>query len=221
MPPKPRPHGRPKPPSGGADRRKLLLLGGGGVALLAIAAVALAFTLGGGNGGGSDARAALEAAGCTLSATPALAGVHSITVPSGTSPKWDTVPPTSGPHYQTPVVYGVYDQPVNQAQLVHNLEHGAVEIQYGKDVPPATVQQLRAFAQSHSRGMVLAPYPVLGDRIALGAWVVHDPSRPAEGTAYLAKCTTFDDKAFSAFLDAYQFQGPERFPPDALLPGRS
>lgn len=197
-----------------------MLLGAGGVALLAVAAVALAFTLGGGSGG-SDARAALETAGCTLSATPALPGVHSITTPSGTSPTWNTVPPTSGPHYQTPVVYGIYDQPVNQAQLVHNLEHGAVEIQYGKDVPPATVLELRTFAQAHPRGTVLAPYPVLGDRVALGAWVVHDPSKPREGTAYLAKCSAFDDKAFSAFLDAYQFQGPERYPADALLPGRS
>lgn len=220
MPPKPRPHGRPKPPSGSAERRNLLLLAAGGVALLVVAAVALAFTLGVGNGS-SDARAALEAAGCTLTATPALPGVHSISTPSGTSPKWNTVPPTSGPHYPTPVVYGVYEEPVNQAQLLHNLEHGAVEIQYGKDVPPATVQQLRVFAQSRSRGTVLALYPVLGDRIALGAWVVHDPSKPAEGTAYLAKCTAFDDKAFSAFFDAYQFEGPERLPADALVPGSS
>ena len=48
-----------------------------------------------------------------------------------------------------------------------------------------------------------------------------DPSNPDEGTAYLAKCTAFDETAFSAFFDAYQFQGPERFPPDSLLPGRS
>jgi len=220
MPPKPRPRGRPGPLSGGTARRKLVLLGAGGAALLAIAAVALAFTLGGG-GGSPDARAALAAAGCTLSATQALPGEHSITTPTGTSPKWNTVPPTSGPHFQTPVVYGVYDQPVNQAQLVHNLEHGAVEVQYGKEVPPATVRALRTFAEAHPRGTVLAPYPVLGDRIALGAWVVPDPSKPAEGTAYLAKCTAFDEHAYAAFFDAYQFQGPERFPPDTLLPGRS
>ena len=219
MPPKPRPHGKPKPPARGADHRKLLLLGIGGVAVLAVAAVALAFTLRGGSGG--DARAALEQAGCTLSATPSLAGVHSITKPSGTSPKWNTVPPTSGPHYEVPVVYGIYDEPVYQAQLVHNLEHGAIAVQYGKDVPQATIDQLKTFAQGHTRGTVLAPYPALGDKIALGAWVVPDPSKPGEGTAYLAKCTEFDEQAFSAFFSAYQFQGPERFPPDTLLPGRS
>jgi Protein of unknown function (DUF3105) len=218
MPPKPRPHGKPKPP-GGVERRNLLFLGVGGLALIAVAAVALAFTLGG--GGTSDARAALEKANCTLSATPALAGVHSITTPSGTSPKWNTFPPTSGPHYAVPAVYGIYTEPVYQAQLVHNLEHGAIAVQYGKDVPQSTVDELKSFAQAHPRGTVLAPYPALGDKIVLEAWVVHDPSKPAEGTAYLAKCKQFDETAFAAFFDAYQFQGPERFPPDSLLPGRS
>jgi len=225
MPPRPRPHGKTpgkaKPPTQGGDRRAILMLGIGGVAVLAIAAVALAFTVGGGGGGGGDARAAVEAAGCTLTATPALPGDHSVTSPTGTSKRWNTVPPTSGPHYAVPVVYGSYEEPVNQAQLVHNLEHGAIAVQYGEEVPPATVAELRTFVQSHSRGTVLAPYPALGDKISLGAWVTKNPSKPADGTAYLAKCTTVDDKAFAAFYDAYQFQGPERFPPDALLPGRS
>ena len=218
MPPKPRPHGKPKPP-GGADRRNLLFLGVGGLAVLAAGAIALAFTLGG--GGTSDARAALESANCTLSATPALEGVHSITTPSGTSPKWNTVPPTSGPHYQVPAVYGVYTRPAYQAQLVHNLEHGAIVVQYGKDVPQSTVDELTSFAEARPRGTILAPYPALGDKIALAAWVVPDPAKPSDGTAYLAKCTGFDENAFAAFFDAYQFQGPERFPPDSLLPGRS
>ncbi len=220
MPPKPRPHGKPKPPSQGADRNRLLMLGVGGLVALAAVAAALAFTLGGG-GGSSDARAALEASGCTLSATPALPGNHSVTSPTGTSKQWNTIPPTSGPHYAVPVVYGSYDEPVNEAQLVHNLEHGAIAVQYGKDVPAATVQQLKSFVQAHSRGTVLAPYPALGDKIALGAWVTESPSQPSKGTAYLAKCTAFDDAAFSAFFDAYQFQGPERFPADTMLPGRS
>lgn len=188
---------------------------------MAVALVALAFTVGGGSGGSGDARAALEQAGCTLNATPSLAGVHTVTTPSGTSPKWNTVPPTSGPHYEIPVVYGIYDEPVYQAQLVHNLEHGAIAVQYGEDVPQATIDELKSFTQDHTRGTVLAPYPALGDKIALGAWVVPDPSKPDEGTAYLAKCTAFDEAAFSAFFSAYQFQGPERFPPDSLLPGRS
>jgi hypothetical protein len=221
MPPKPRSQGKRKPPpSKGDDRRNLLLLGIGGAAVLAIAAVALAFTLGGGGGGGGgDARAALEQAGCTLSATPSLRGVHSITSPSGTSPEWNTDPPTSGPHYEVPVVYGIYDEPVYQAQLVHNLEHGAVFIQYGAKVPSATVDQLMEFYADHRKGTVVAPLPALGRTIALGAWIVPSRLGGAKGDGALATCTRFDESAFAAFLSAFQFEGPERFSPDSMLPG--
>jgi hypothetical protein len=223
MPPKPRPQGKPKrpgPPKSGTDRRALLIAAAAGAVVVAIGGIALAMANSGDDGPG-DARAALEAAGCTLEAKPALAGVHSITSPEGTSDEWNTDPPTSGPHYEVTVIWGSYDEPVNQAQLVHNLEHGGVAIQYGDDVPAATVEQLESFVQENSRGVVLTPYPSLGDQISLGAWVTESASEPEKGTAYLAKCGAFDEDAFAAFLDAYQFQGPERFPADQLLPGRN
>jgi uncharacterized protein DUF3105 len=225
VPPKPRPHGksRPKPPgqSHGMDRRLLAILAAAGVAVVVVVAIALAVGLGGGDGPKGDARPALEAAGCTLTTVAALRGVHSITTPDGTSDEWNTDPPTSGPHYEVPVIWGTYTEPVNQAQLVHNLEHGGVAIQYGDEVSQETIDQLESFVQDNPRGTVLAPYPKLGDQIALGAWVTESANEPEKGTAYLAKCPAFDEVAFQAFLDAYQFQGPERFPADQLLPGRT
>ena len=98
---------------------------------------------------------------------------------TGTSPKWNTVPPTSGPHYQVPAVWGVYTEPADQAQLVHNLEHGAIFIQYGAEVPQATVAQLKRF-DTNTRGTIVAPFPALGERIALGAWATKDASRAHE-----------------------------------------
>jgi hypothetical protein len=221
MPPKPRPHGKPKPPgpSKGADRR-LLIAAAASVAVVALGGIAFALASGGGGGGG-DARAALETAGCTLETAVALRGVHSVATPGGTSDAWNTDPPTSGPHYEVPAIWGSYDEPLNQAQVVHNLEHGGVAIQFGADVPPATVAELESFVQENPRGTILAPYPSLGDSISLGAWVTESESEPEKGTAYLAKCTAFDEDAFRAFLDAYQFQGPERFPSNSLLPGRT
>lgn len=230
MPPKPRPHGRKPPRAPGArpsgpslagDRRRLAIIGLAALAAIVAVGTALAVALGGNGGGGGDARPALEAAGCTLRAVPALPGNHSITAPEGTSDAWNTDPPTSGAHYDVPAVYGVYDEPVNQAQLVHNLEHGAIAVQYGAEVPQATVEQLRGFAESHSRGTVVAPYPKLGSKVTLGAWVTESADEPDKGTGYLASCDAFDEQAFEAFFDAYQFQGPERFPPDSLLPGRA
>ncbi|HET9243763.1 MAG TPA: DUF3105 domain-containing protein [Gaiella sp.] len=223
MPPKPRPRGKPKPPppSSGVDRRTLMIAAVVGVVALAAVAVALAVGVGGGGDGGGDATAALEAAGCTLTSVEALPGSHTVTTPEGTSEEWNTDPPTSGAHYEVPAIWGSYDQPVNQAQLVHNLEHGGIFVQYGDDAPAATVEQLEQFVQDHPRGTILAPYPALGSQIALGAWVTESPSEPEKGTGYLAKCPTFDETAFAAFFDAYQFQGPERFPADSLLPGHT
>jgi hypothetical protein len=221
MPPKPRSAPPRRPTTGGRDRTQLLWVVGG-VALLA---VGLGVWLLAGRGGGTaaaaeDVQAALEGANCTLqTATSLPSNDHSITTPEGTSDKWNTDPPTSGPHYAQWVKWGSYGSPVNIGQLVHNLEHGGIYILYGDKVPQATVDELTSFYNDHQNGTVLAPYPELGDTIALGAWVTDSASKPDDGHGYLAKCTAFDEPAFSAFFDAFQFSGPERFPSDQLTPG--
>jgi hypothetical protein len=230
MPPTPRPQGAKKkanvsvPSSGGGSNRRLLgMVGAAGVVVVV---AALGYSLLGGSAS-SDAPKLLEAAGCTVQTVSALPGVHSITTPSGTSPKWNTSPPTSGPHYQVPAIWGAYTEPLLAAQVVHNLEHGGIFIQYGDKVPQATIGELKGFYDTHLNGTLLAPLPSLGSKIALGVWTSSSPSNPQSapeaaprpGTARLVKCTTFDEKAYAAFFDAYQFQGPERFPASTLTPG--
>lgn len=195
-----------------------MLLGAAGLALVVVVAVGAVVAFGGGS---TSAAVALDKASCTLLEKPALRGVHSITTPTGTSPLWNTNPPTSGPHYEIPAVWGAYSEPVNMAQLVHNLEHGGIYILYGPRVPASTVAELKSFYDDHTRGTILAPLPSLGNKIALGAWTTKDANDPTNGTAHLAKCTSFDEKAFGAFFDDFQFQGPERFPPNTLLPGHN
>jgi hypothetical protein len=199
----------------------MLLLLGGVVAALAVAGVLFAAV---GRGGGvpdeAAVRADLEAAGCTLQAVQAEPGRHSLTE-DGTA-KWNTDPPTNGPHFGFDaagnvgtVVWGEYDEPLQLARVIHNLEHGGIYIFYGDGVADSTVEQLRAFYEDHKNGTLLAPYPKLGDKIALGAWV----ATGGEGKGYLAKCASFDDGAFSSFFEAFQFRGPERFSASAMLPG--
>ena len=72
-----------------------MLLGAAGLALVVVVAVGAVVAFGGGS---TSAAVALDKAGCTLLEKPALRGVHSITTPTGTSPLWNTNPPTSGPH---------------------------------------------------------------------------------------------------------------------------
>lgn len=160
-------------------------------------------------------RADLGAAGCTLVARKAVSGKHTITDPAGTSDMWNTDPPTTGPHYAIAAVFNSYDEEIELARVVHNLEHGGVYILYGKDVPQETVEQLRSFYDDHKTGTIMAPLDRLGDEFAIGAWVAHDD--PAMG--YLATCTSFDEDAVGAFFSAFQFKGPEHFDPSDLRPG--
>jgi len=229
MPPTPRPEGPqkkanvkvPSPPSGdGSNRNRLIAVGVAGIVVIAAAVIGYVAFGGSSSSASADAPKLLAAAGCNLQSVKSLkAGDHSVLVATGTSTKWNTNPPTSGPHYQVPAIWGAYTAPVNPAQLVHNLEHGGVFILYGKDVPQATRDQLRSFYDAHTHATILAPLPSLGDKIALGAWTTKSASQPNNGVAYLAKCTTFDDAAYAAFLSAYQGKGPERFPMVSLSPG--
>lgn len=211
----------PKQRSGAASgdhgrSRQILAAIGGLLAALVLGGI-LFFAL----GSGADAadveaiRADLEAAGCALTAKKAPPAEHSVTDPGGTSAKWNTDPPTAGPHYGIAAIFNMYDDEVELARLVHNLEHGGIYVLYGEDVPSSTVDQLRSLYDDHKTGTIMAPLHRLGDEFALGVW--YAGSDPATG--YLAKCTTFDEKAVAAFFRAFQFKGPERFDPRDLRPG--
>jgi hypothetical protein len=210
----PKQRSTPKPSDSGRTRR-LLIYGVASLAALAVVLVLAALSLGGGKPSESDARSALTDAGCTFRAAPALPGDHSVEQPGDTVKSWNTDPPTSGPHYAIAAIFGIYDEPLEPARVVHNLEHGGIFILYGDDVPEATVDELRSFYDDHQTGTVMAPLPKLGKQFAIGAWV----SDGAGGNGYLAKCEEFDEDAVSTFFHAFQFQGPERFDPSQLQPG--
>ena len=223
----PKKRATPKSDERGDRRRLLLLVAGSAVVLVAVAG---GFFLLGAGGGTSadDARDALAAADCTFEVKPAVVNVsdHSdFPDPDGSSKKWNTDPPTSGPHYGVTLIYGSYTDPPQLGRIVHNLEHGAIFILYGDEVPEATVAELQAFYDEHKNGTILAPYPKLGDQIALGAWLVDGlPEASSDrGSGVLAKCSSFDEAAFKAFFDAFQFKGPESafFRPSDMQPGQN
>jgi len=157
-----------------------------------------------GGGSSQEVAEAMRAAGCTYQTATAEGREH---VRDGTTVKYRTFPPTSGNHFAVPVVWGAYDAPVEPERVVHNLEHGGIVIEYGKDVPQATVDELRAEYQSDPNGLVLAPLPSLGNQFAFTAWT------------HLAKCRSFDKNAFETFRDAYRAKGPEQRRVSDLAPG--
>jgi hypothetical protein len=205
-------------------RRGLVLLVAAAVALVAVGGAAAYFVLRDTTSASQDVEAAFDAVpGCTYKTVPALAaGVH-VADPDKTPKQWNTFPPTSGPHYGQPVIWGDYEEPVRLTQSVHNLEHGGIVILYGKDVSQAQIDELRRFYRDDPAAMLLAPLPRLGDKIALTAWYAPHAEEPGQARrdakGVLAECTSFDEDAFKAFRSTYRFKGPERFPPESLQPG--
>jgi len=172
--------------------------------ILLLVGVGAVFAFGGG-GTSSASGALIQTGSCTEEQFKGLPPAH---LQNPDAPvKYNSFPPSSGPHYAQPAPWGVYPDSIKQTILVHNLEHGGIVIQYGKDVPQATVAELRDEYQSDPNGLVLAPLPALGNKIAFTAWT------------HLAECRTFDQDAFETFRDAFRAKGPEARRVSDLAPG--
>lgn len=207
----------------------MMVLAVAGSALVLVAAV-LGFLLLGGGGGeaANDAASTLRSKDCEFETLPAVPNLrykgqrvrHVAALPKGY--KYNSNPPSSGVHTDGTVIFGLYDEPVPTISTVHNLEHGAIVIRYGPDVPQSDVEQIRTFYLDDPNGVVVAPMPGLGRTIALTAWTfdqARSNDRNYEGEGRIAKCTRFDEEAFSAFVDAFRARGPERFAVVDLRPG--
>jgi len=121
--------------------------------------------------------------------------------PNQTHPPYNSNPPTSGWHWSQWKGPGIFTNPQVQDQLVHDLEHGFIVIQYN-NLSAAEVQKLTEFVQRDRYHMILAPYPGLpaNARITLTAWTK------------LQNCSGVDEAALRAFISAYRDQGPEKVP---------
>jgi hypothetical protein len=196
-------------------RRRMILYAAAVAGAVALVAVTTLFAAGRG-GVSADPTAALKKAGCTYKiVTAAKAGVHINNL--NAKPNWNTFPPSNGPHYPVPAVWGFYTDPVPLIQAVHNLEHGGIEIEWGNKVPRAEIGKIRRFYDDSPNAMLAFPLRKRSNKIALVAWT----QKPGEsrGQGRIAECTRFNQPAFKAFRNAFRGQGPERFPVDQLRPG--
>jgi hypothetical protein len=162
----------------------------------------------------AEVATAMSKAGCVLRTFPAQSREHVADINAHV--RYNSFPPTSGPHYFAPVDWGFYLQPLIQIQIVHNLEHGGIVIQFGTKIAGATLDRLIEFYREDPHLLVAAPLPALNKRIALAAWTVprREPGeRPKRGVGRLAMCTRFAEDAFRDFVAAYRDEGPETEPP--------
>lgn len=79
-------------------------------------------------------------------------------------------PPPGGPHRPVWVNCGFHEEPFDDENLVHDLEHGAVWLAYSPDLDDADVEVIRELAADHK--VVAAPYPNLsdGEAVVATAW---------------------------------------------------
>jgi hypothetical protein len=163
-----------------------------------------------------------------------LPGTHVVTL--GAKVKWNSFPPTSGAHYAQPAPWNFYADQINPRITLHNLEHGGIDIFYGKKVPQSEIQQLQSFWQSNPNAILVAPMPKpdkntivprpipnYSHKIVLAAWTAaaYGTTRGAvtPGDGYLLVCGRFHENVFANFRDQHRGKGPERFPVSDLTPG--
>jgi hypothetical protein len=213
----------PRHPAAAQPRPRLPLFAAAGAVVVLAAIVVGVMVLG--RGSGTDIADEVRAAGGTYRQVEARDNLrpnmrHVTSLPKGF--KYNTNPPTSGLHFPSTILWGMYDGPVNRLRSVHNLEHGGIVIHYGPNVPNGTLEQLRGFYQDDPTAIVIAPLSSLGNKISLAAWTFdlgRLNERGYEGEGRLAIMPRFDEEIFLAFVDEYRFQGPERFEPEDLEPG--
>ncbi|MFC1974785.1 DUF3105 domain-containing protein [Chloroflexota bacterium] len=116
--------------------------------------------------------------------------------------------PAGGTHSSAWLNCGIYDQPIQEENVVHSMEHGAVWLAYQPDLPTGQVETLRNLVhQERSRRgqplVVLAPKPQLDAPIVATAWRVQLNLNDAS------------DERLGQFLSRYQ-QGP--FTPEPGAP---
>lgn len=141
--------------------------------------------------------AAARSAGCTPVRTfPELSRDHIGT--NAAAPKYNSNPPTSGPHRAQPANWGSYDEPVDDTILVHNLEHGGIVIHH-KGLPDAQADRVSGIADDYDQGVVAQPNEKIDRPIAMTAWRT------------LRTCQRLSEPVVRDFIEEYCNKGPEKF----------
>ena len=102
-------------------------------------------------------------------------------IPGEEHPAYNSKPATSGWHYDLPLAparWGIHEQPIADEILIHNLEHGYVNVHYncpeGCDDLVANLTALVEEGLERRGKLLMAPYPDMDSRIALTAWTFID-----------------------------------------------
>lgn len=172
--------------------RLLIVLIASGLALLGCSSD-------GGSGAGGD-----EANVVIGPADEGVDGAMAVRVPKNTHTEgvvdYELQPPAGGAHNSVWLNCGFYDEPKQDENIVHALEHGAVWLAYSPDLTPADIDVIHDLARANPK-IVATPYPDLAAEAAVVA------------TAWARQLTldSVDDPRLEAFAVQYTdgSQAPE------------
>jgi len=125
-------------------------------------------------------------------------------VAEGTKVTYQSNPPTSGSHWQDPLLDGIYEKEKPEEAIVHSLEHGRIWISYQPSLPQSVIDQLKSVASEQKR-VILTPRARNEAPIALAAWRRLD-------TFSLDENGNVDEQRIFDFIERYRDKGPEYVP---------
>lgn len=155
-----------------------------------------------------------EEAGCDDGGIQPDQGAGHIEDVAAVTPKaiYPDRPASSGPHLGTVVRTGVYDELIDERLMVHNLEHGYVNVYYSEDAPAEQVEQMKDWVRqridSGNPKMVVAP--------AIGEWSDPDADFAFVAWRYRQFCDAFDEAVLLAFMN--QHYGLKGIAPEKGVP---
>lgn len=104
-------------------------------------------------------------------------------------------PPVGGNHWNVWQNCGFYDEPIDDENGVHSLEHGAVWITYQDSLADGQVDNLRQLT-TPGNFVLVTPHDDIGSPVVASAW------------GYQLKLDSADDPRLQEFLDTF-VQGPQ------------
>jgi hypothetical protein len=119
----------------------------------------------------SNLKQAAKQAGCTLRLKLKDEG-HSHIAPTAPTPDYKTSPPTSGNHVEAPYqeADGAYSEMPSEIFIVHSLEHGRMEIQYGPELSDDDQLALKGLFDTMYGGTLLFPNDNMDYEVAATTW---------------------------------------------------
>jgi hypothetical protein len=103
--------------------------------------------------------------------TFSTAGVNDHTQSETETVEYETSPPVSGRHAQTPAPCGTHAEPIPDEIQLHSLEHGAVGVQFQPDaLKPGEIARIEGIVREYENNVFSAPYPEMEPAIAVTSW---------------------------------------------------